>query len=605
MQKAAIYHRPKNNFAYAYDDKTLHIMLQSQKDDVQAVNLIYGDPYDWDEGQWVFQTLPMEKVGSTLLHDFWKAAVTPNFRRMRYGFACTDEVETVYYTERGFYTEAPRDTAFYFCFPFLNSIDVFKAPEWVKDTVWYQIFPERFANGDRENDPEGALEWGSATPEPDNFFGGDLQGIIDHLDDLVDLGINGIYLTPIFKAYSNHKYDTIDYMEIDPQFGDKETFRTFVEACHARGIRVMLDAVFNHSGFYFPPFQDVLENGEASKYKDWFHIWDFPVVSEPRPNYDTFAFGGWMPKLNTENPDVKRYLLDVARYWVEEFDIDGWRLDVANEVDHAFWRDFREVVKAIKPDVYILGEIWHDAMPWLQGDQFDAVMNYPFTNNAIDFFAKHAMSSSDFANAMTQVQVMYPDHINEVAFNLLDSHDTPRILTLAGGKRDRVRLLYMFQLSYTGTPCIYYGDEIGMDGGQDPGCRACMEWNEAKQDRDMFQFVQALIRLRKEEPAFGNRGAFRILDAPEKDDYIVYEKSTYAGGQAAAFENGDAAAQTLVFVINNGEDDLTINLDRLCIGTWSEWRFSKDWQLEKCPMGSCDVNVDVPGLGFRIFERMD
>src|SRR5699024_5658775 len=209
-------------------------------------------------------------------------------------------------------------------------------------------------------------------------------GIIKHLDYLVDLGINGIYFTPIFKAHSNHKYDTIDYMEIDPQFGDKSTFKELVKACHEKGIRIMLDAVFNHSGYYFSQFQDVLEKGENSKYKNWFHIKDFPIQTDPVPNFDSFAFTSHMPKLNTEHPDVKQYLLDVATYWIKEFDIDGWRLDVANEVDHQFWREFRTAVKSVKQDVYILGEIWHDSMPWLQGDQFDAVMNYPFTNSAIE-----------------------------------------------------------------------------------------------------------------------------------------------------------------------------------------------------------------------------
>src|SRR5699024_830321 len=188
-----------------------------------------------------------------------------------------------------------------------------------------------------------------------------------------------------------------------------------------------LDAVFNHSGYHFPPFQDVLEKGVDSPYKDWFHIHDFPVEHLPKPNYDTFAFTGNMPKLNTENPDVKAYLLEVARYWVEEFDIDGWRLDVANEVDHAFWRAFRTTVKSVKPDAYILGEIWHDAMPWLEGDEFDAVMNYPFTNSTIQFFSGETMKPSTFRNNINEVLAMYPANVNEVAFNLLDSHDTARI----------------------------------------------------------------------------------------------------------------------------------------------------------------------------------
>ncbi|HET7580326.1 MAG TPA: alpha-glycosidase [Bacillales bacterium] len=524
MLKEAIYHRPKNHFAYAYDSETLHIRLRTKKEDIERVTLIYGDPYDWTEKGWQYTELPMAKNGSDELFDYWFVEVKPPYRRMRYGFEVSDSGETFTYTEKGFYETAPADTAPYFCFPYLNEVDVFRAPEWVKDTVWYQIFPERFANGDKSNDPEGALPWGSADPTPANFFGGDFQGVIDHLDYLEDLGITGIYFTPIFKAYSNHKYDTIDYMEIDPQFGDKETFRRLVKKCHEKGIRVMLDAVFNHSGYYFPQFQDVLEKGKQSPYKNWFHLREFPVQPEV-PNYDTFAFTGNMPKLNTENPEVKNHLLEVATYWIKEFDIDGWRLDVANEVDHQFWRDFRREVKVIKPEVYILGEIWHDAMPWLQGDQFDAVMNYPFTTAALDYFAKGTKNAESFANEIVKVLNAYPENVNETAFNLLGSHDTPRVLTECGENEARARLLYLFQLSFTGTPCIYYGDEIGMTGGGDPGCRKCMIWEEAQQDGELQDFIKKLIALRTSEPAFGNRGKLRILEAGRETNHLIYSKT--------------------------------------------------------------------------------
>src|SRR5699024_639044 len=174
-----------------------------------------------------------------------------------------------------------------------------------------------------------------------------------------------------------------------------------------------------------------------------------------------------------------------------------------NEVDHAFWRAFRTTVKSVKPDVYILGEIWHDAMPWLEGDEFDAVMNYPFTNSTIQFFSGETMKPSTFRNNINEVLAMYPANVNEVAFNLLDSHDTARILTLANGNINRVKLLYLFQMTFIGAPCIYYGDEIGMTGENDPGCRACMIWDETEQNIDLFHYVQALIRLRKSHPAFG------------------------------------------------------------------------------------------------------
>ncbi|WP_077301453.1 glycoside hydrolase family 13 protein [Virgibacillus pantothenticus] len=591
MIREAIYHRPKNNFAYTYDKETLHIVLQTKKDDMQTVELVFGDPYDWQADAWQSTTKPMVKTGSTALHDFWFVEVKPKYKRLRYAFICSDDQELCVYGEDGIHETPPKEIASYFCFPFMNEADIFSAPKWVKDTTWYQIFPERFANGDEQLNPEGSLAWGSAAPTTTNFFGGDFQGVINHLDHLEELGVNGIYFTPIFKAYSNHKYDTIDYMEIDPQFGDKETFRKLVKECHQRGIKVMLDAVFNHSGYYFPPFQDVLENQEESPYKDWFHLWDFPVVTEPAPNYDTFAFVSSMPKLNTENQEVRDYLLNVARYWIEEFDIDGWRLDVANEVDHTFWRDFRRVVKQAKSDAYILGEIWHDSMPWLQGDQFDAVMNYPFTNGAINFLAKNQMHATDFANSIAKVQHMYPKNVSGVAFNLLDSHDTPRILTLANGSLDRVKLLYLFQLSFTGSPCIYYGDEIGMDGDQDPGCRACMEWDTSKQNRDLFHYVQALIHLRKTVPLFGNGGTFRFLYADNNSQTIGYEK------------NDDT--KRLVFLLNGGEKETSV----LSSSIFEAGEKINEWTISHNEDGVSIQQVDklqeqliIPALSYRIYD---
>ncbi len=547
ITREAIYHRPKNNFAYAYDTKTLHIRLRTKKNDIENVTLIHGDPYIWKEGVWQYETSTMNKIATTELFDYWFVAIQPDFRRLRYGFELKSNEEIIVYTEKGFFDEIiTKDNAPYFCFPYLNAEDVFHSPAWVRDTVWYQIFPERFGNGDPSISPKGALPWGKEEPTPTNFFGGDFEGVIQNIDYLVQLGITGIYFTPIFKATTNHKYDTVDYLEIDPQFGDKETFKRLVQVCHENGIKVMLDAVFNHSGFYFAQFQDVLERGESSKYKDWFYIWDFPVQTEPVPNYDTFAFTYMMPKLNTSHPEVREYLLEVGRYWVREFDIDGWRLDVANEVGHDFWRAFRKEVKAIKSDVYILGEIWHDSMPWLQGDQFDAVMNYPYSNAAIQFFAQDTIQAEEFANKTTEALLMYPENATEVAFNLLGSHDTPRILTVCKDNKERVKQLFTFLFSSPGTPCIYYGDEISMSGEMDPGCRKCMIWDEEEQDKDMFHFVAQLIRLRKENSAFGNYGTFQFVTASNETNHVMYTKT---------FEK-----QTVLFVFNNSDEEITVGV---------------------------------------------
>ncbi|WP_425451866.1 alpha-glycosidase [Paraliobacillus ryukyuensis] len=586
MMSTAICHRAVLPYVYGKDEETVEIMLETKKDMIKKVELIYADPYNFKGDNWQYQLSDMYQTGSTATIDYWKIEIKPPYRRLRYGFHCTTaQNESIIVTERGYFEEIPKEIGNFYCFPYLHENDVFQAPSWVKDTVWYQIFPERFGNGDPTINPEGTLPWASTEPTSSNFFGGDFQGVINHLDYLVELGINGIYFTPIFKAYSNHKYDTIDYMEIDPQFGDKDTFRELVRACHQRGIKVMLDAVFNHSGYYFKPFQDVLQKQTQSSYKDWFHLWEFPVETEPSPNYDAFGFVATMPKLNTANTEVRNYLLNVAKYWIEEFDIDGWRLDVANEVDHAFWRDFRNVVKSVKPDAYILGEIWHDSLPWLQGDQFDAVMNYPFTNSVIEFFAKQDITAKAFAHSLTSVLHMYPTNVNEVSFNLLDSHDTPRILTLAGNDKRRMRLLYLFQLSFIGTPCLYYGDEIGMIGGEDPGCRACMVWDETFQDRQLFIFVKQLIHLRKTIPAFGNKGNFRFLSTDDETNIIVYEKFT--------------EDEQIIFILNNNEKNSKITVPQLENKAVKELTTNKKSTFEK------DTIISLEPYDFYCFKIVE
>ncbi|TKH14136.1 alpha-glycosidase [Peribacillus simplex] len=524
MEFSSIHHRPNDNYGYPINTETLHIRLRTKKQDISSVGLIFGDPYISDNGQWQYEELPMSLSGSDNRYDYWHIYVKPPYRRIRYGFKVTSEDESAFYTEKGFFKEPPRDPGCYFAIPYLHQNEVFGAPEWVKDTIWYQIFPERFANGNPANDPEGVKPWGSEDPAVDNFFGGDFEGIIEHLDYLENLGINGIYFTPIFHAHSNHKYDTIDYRSIDPQFGTKETLKTLITECHKRNIRVMLDAVFNHSGYYFPPFQDLLEKGEKSKYKDWFHPHSFPLKGGERPNYETFGFFESMPKLNTANPEVKEYLLEVSAYWIKEFDIDAWRLDVANEVDQPFWREFRTTVKNIKPDLYVLGEIWHDSMPWLRGDQFDAVMNYPFTNQVFRLVASQTINAREFTEEMTAIYHSYPTNVFDVTFNLLGSHDTPRIFTDCGEDLARAKLIHAILLTFNGSPCIYYGDEIGLTGGMDPGCRKCMVWEEEKQNTELLNEIKALISLRKEERLLANEGKFKFLDTAGNENIVAYQK---------------------------------------------------------------------------------
>lgn len=535
MNILAIYHEAKSKYAYAYDEKTLHIRLRTAKSDVKHVSLVWGDPFNWkrerDEVTWAYaKDAPMAMVNdySDRLYDYWFLEVIPEYKRTKYAFVLngSDDGAPVFFGSHGAtdmmrHPEIVKSLNEYFNFPYINAEDVFSAPKWVEDTVWYQIFPERFANGDTSLDKPEVLPWGSKKEVTNEMhFGGDLKGVIDHLDYIADLGATGICFTPIFEAPTTHKYDTIDYHRIDPEFGDNETFKRLVEEAHKRGIRVMLDAVFNHCGFKHPYFQDVVKKGMDSEYAQCFHLLSEPVVNFelnakgfPAPkkplkagdlNYETFAFTPNMPKWRTSNPVAEKYLLDVTTYWIKNYDIDGWRLDVSNEVSHAFWRKFKETVRAVKPDLFILGENWDDSSPWLDGDQFDSVMNYEFTYPVWHLLSREPNYSDfgveAFKDSICRLLISYPKNVARSMFNLLDSHDTSRLHTMLNDDVRLVKLAFAIQMTFGGSPSVYYGSEIGLFGVHD-GNRQCMIWDEAEQNLDLKAHVKRLIALRKAHPA--------------------------------------------------------------------------------------------------------
>lgn len=416
-----------------------------------------------------------------------------------------------------------------------------RVPAWVRDAVFYQIFPERFANGDPSNDPPGTEAWGG-TPTPRNFFGGDLRGIIQRLDYLSALGVNALYLNPIFTSPSNHKYQTSDYMTVDPHFGDAAVFREFIAACHARGIRVILDGVFNHTGVQFFAFDDVKRNGAASPYRNWYTFHGFPVGPPSRPNYECWWGYGHLPKLATQEPAVRAYLFDVTRHWLAE-GIDGWRLDVPNEIPHDFWIAWRTLVKSLNPEAYIVGEIWQDGSPWLQGDQFDAVMNYRFRDACLQFFAHDSISVTRFDSLLERQRMDYPAAVNGVLQNLLGSHDTERFLTLCDGDTAALTLAWLFQMTYPGAPMIYYGDEIGMVGGRDPGCRGTMVWDPAGQDTTLLARMKSLVALRNREAVL-RHGSYQRILADDRKTTLVFSRNT-AETNALVFLNRSAHTRTI------------------------------------------------------------
>jgi glycosidase len=506
MNKEALCHIPKSNYAYAYKENELHIRLRTAKDDMTQVNIIFGGKFHWDQKQ----KQPMKKILSDEFYDYYQYEIVAEDTRLGYYFELISKDTILLYTEVGLIKEFDDAMAYayFFQYPYICPTDLHKIPAWVNDSVFYEIFVERFRNGNIENSPPDLTDW-HEDPNPKSFYGGDLKGIIDKLDYLCELGINGIYLTPIFKSPSNHKYDTVNYYEIDPYFGDKDILKELVDKAHSKGIRIMLDAVFNHCSSEFLPFKDVVEKGRDSEFYDWFFVDGDKVVKET-PNYEMFGFVPSMPKLNTANPKLKEYLLNAVSYWTSETGIDGWRLDVSDEIDHQFWRDFRALVKSLNKDAIIIGENWHNSYPWLMGDQFDSIMNYSVTLLCVDFFAKKEIPVKTFENRLSTYLMRYSDQVNNAMLNLLDSHDTERFLYSAGERKEALKNAAAFLFAYKGMPCIYYGTEIGMTGNYDPGCRKGFDWRKNYWDKGLLEYYKKLISIRKEEKALKN-GKIELL----------------------------------------------------------------------------------------------
>lgn len=433
-------------------------------------------------------------------------------------------------------------------------------PDWVKKAVFYQIFPDRFAWSPHVTKPGNFEAWDSA-PTPKGFKGGDLLGVYEKLDYLEDLGIDAIYFNPIFQSASNHRYHTHDYYQVDPLLGGNAAFRTLLDEAHKRGIRVVLDGVFNHSSRGFFQFNHILETEEKSPYLDWFFIHGFPLNAyNGVPNYDCWWALPGLPKFNTGNPQVRKFIMDVARYWIDQ-GADGWRLDVPFEIDDdSFWQEFRAVVKDANPEAYIVGEIPSEAQRWLRGDQFDGVMNYQLTLACLSFFGGACIDkplaegmmglelpgSTDAAHFMERVShllTIYP-HENALAqLNLLSSHDMPRFLSLVSNETNRLWLAYLFLLTYPGAPCIYYGDEIGLTGGKDPDCRKAFPWDKADWNQDLRTKLRELVLVRHALPAL-QTGSFEPL---------------FTEGNVLAYVRADAEEHVLV-VINASETSHTLNL---------------------------------------------
>jgi neopullulanase len=470
-------------------------------------------------------------------------------------------------------------------------------PQWVRDAIFYQIFPDRFASSARVTKP-GPLEPWNSPPTHQGFKGGDLLGIVEHLDYLIDLGVNALYLNPVFASASNHRYHTYDYYNVDPLLGGNDALRELLDACHARSMRVILDGVFNHCGRGFWPFHHVVENGTGSPYVDWFFVdkdrlakggtlRPYPTdrdreaalaegAADTRRQGDAalrvLGYRAWwdlpaLPKLNTNNQYMREHLMGAAEHWLR-FGIDGWRLDVPEEIDAGFWREFRRRCRAVNPDAYIVGEIWREKPEWLAGDTFDGLMNYPLTEAILAFAGAPVLDMSVVATQHEYSQFVQP--IDGTAFggyvehlltelyrpaatfsqlNLLGSHDTPRFLTVVRRDKAALRLALAAIATVPGAPCIYYGDEVGVEGRQDPDCRRAFPWDEQAWDKELLAFVKAATALRHAQPAL-RQGDFELLAA--ESGTVAYARTLAGSPTVVTVLNADTATVAVSFAVPAG-----------------------------------------------------
>jgi glycosidase len=379
-----------------------------------------------------------------------------------------------------------------------------------RDDNIYNIFPDSFATSYRHISlAPTARAWNGEVTQ--GKLGGRIKGVTENADYLKDLGVNCIYLNPIFAAGAYHKYDTLDYYHVDPCFGTDADFAEMVGVLHGAGIRVLIDGVFNHCGWRFFAFDEVVRNGEKALYKDWFYRLEFPVLRpdtwEEIPSYECFAYERLMPKLNTANPEVRDYFCGVGQHWLKEYGIDGWRLDVASDVDDGFWRAFRKAAKAVNPDALMIGEVWESAVHWLDGSMFHSSMNYDFRKHCRDFFARGSMDAAEFDARLTNMRMRYRKNLTYAQLNLLDSHDVSRFLSLCGGDKERLKLAVLFQMCFVGIPSVYYGDEQGISGVTEDEYRRPMVWEG---DPALYEFYKRAIALRRQHAAL-RRGDFKTL----------------------------------------------------------------------------------------------
>ena len=511
-----------------------------------------------------FRPVELRKYAETDRFIFWGVQVEFRSQIAKFSFAAsTDDNLNLYFGTSGIANFiSPSEKWVYDSSTFMRHT----IPDWVYGGVMYQIFPERFSNGDSTINPKNLIDWNS-TPTRLGFHGGDLIGVLNNLDHIESLGVNILYLNPIFLSSSTHKYDAWDHFKVDPTLGGDNALKDLINECHNRDMKVVLDCSLNHVHPRHFAFQDIIQNGENSKYKEWFTVFDYPVRFIHRPHLyantykvgwdgnqeeykqyldKTFeetkvpveikdddgpivepSFKAWwgvpdMPKINFESKEARQWALDVTKYWIENFDIDGWRMDVAKELDFSFWKEFRDIAHGANKDTLLISEIFGDTSQWLQGDRFDGTMNYSFRESMTDYFATKRITNKEFADSLANLYSMYSFEALSSCQNLLSSHDVKRFLNRCGNEKDGMLGAIFLQATFPGIAGIYYGDEIGLGGADDPFNREPFPWDDKKSwNLEILDHLKNLMKIKREHSIF-KYGRFELLN--EHNDFVAFRR---------------------------------------------------------------------------------
>ena len=555
LTEASLLHFPDAPFAYGIGRSRLRVVLRAPRGAINGGIAAYNDRYSWsyeaDDWAELHQHAPLTVYARDGELEYWSADLELHPPRLRYRFGLDTADGRRWFGWDGLRDDPRPRGAFEFAY--VTEGDALDLPAWARGAVFYHVFPDRFAIGPRGSPRKGAVDVWESEPRRDTFLGGDLEGITANLDHIASLGVDALYLTPIFSAPSNHKYNTADFFNVDADFGGNDALRRLVDALHRRGMRLVLDGVFNHVGSTWPPFVDAISRGAESPHAGWFY-------------FDGDAYETWgtnvkaLPKLRTSNAQVRDLVCQIGRYWVAQFGVDGWRLDVADEVEHALWKDYRRAVRSARPDAFLFGEIWGWAMPWLRGDELDSVMNYGLRSALLRFAATGGettdrdgpLDAAGLLDAVDRMRAAYPEQHLPFLYNLLGSHDEQRPLTALAGDKRALVLATALLFTLPGIASVYYGDEVGLEGGRDPLNRRGMIWDSRRQDARLLELHRRLGALRRELPVL-RHGRYERLDA--RDDT----------GVVAAFARDDGRARVVV-VANASREERVIGR-----GVHEEW----------------------------------